>query len=201
MVSGVSTARRGDSVTGAHLLVETARRSGLARGLSDRLGLWRAPRAVHDPGKVVVDLAVAIAAGGDCAADIAMLRARPEVFGPVASDPTVSHLISLLAEDPEGARLAIAGARAAARARVWGHAGIGVAGRRNPRPPARHCHDFRVSHGRVPGGRCCGGLGTLLGMKRYAASYWPRAWRCGDHVTRVARTGVIRAVRVCLLRF
>jgi len=73
---------------------------------------------VHDPGKVVLDLAVATSAGGDCAADIVMLRAQPEVFGPVASDPTVSRLISLLAEDPERARLAIAGARAAARARV-----------------------------------------------------------------------------------
>ncbi|MEU5850527.1 IS1380 family transposase [Saccharopolyspora shandongensis] len=112
------------SHAGARLLVETARRSGVAAGLSQRLSLWRAPRAVHDPGKIVLDLAVAIAAGGDCAADIAMLRAQPEVFGPVASDPTVSRLISLLAEDPEGAGLAIRAARAQARQRVWGHAGI-----------------------------------------------------------------------------
>ena len=112
------------SHAGAHLLVETARRSGLARGLSDRLGLWRAPRGVHDPGKIVLDLAVAIAAGGDCVADIAMLRAQPEVFGPVASDPTVSRLVSLLAEDPEGAGLAIRAARAQARQRVWGQVGI-----------------------------------------------------------------------------
>ncbi|WP_275404681.1 hypothetical protein [Streptomyces sp. SID9913] len=38
-----------------------------------------------------------VALGGDCLADIAMLRAEPAVFGPVASDPTVSRLIDTLA--------------------------------------------------------------------------------------------------------
>ena len=31
--------------------------------------------------------------GGDCLADIGQLRATPAVYGPVASDPTVSRLI------------------------------------------------------------------------------------------------------------
>jgi hypothetical protein len=43
---------------------------------------------VHDPGKIVCDLAVAVAPGGDCLAVIAVLRAEPGVFGLVASDPT-----------------------------------------------------------------------------------------------------------------
>ena len=47
---------------------------------------------IHDPGKVITDLALTLALGGDCLADIAMLRAQPEVFGPVASDPTVPRL-------------------------------------------------------------------------------------------------------------
>ena len=78
------------SHAGGVLLVETARRSGLAQGLSRLLGPWRLPLATHDPGKIVADLAVAVALGGDAACDIAVLRAQPGVFGPVASDPTVS---------------------------------------------------------------------------------------------------------------
>jgi hypothetical protein len=45
------------------------------------------------------------------------------VFGPVASDPTVSRLIDTLAADAPAALAAIASARAAARARAWALAG------------------------------------------------------------------------------
>ena len=51
----------------------------------------------------MTDLAVAVALGGDAAADIAVLRAQPGVFGPVASDPTVSRLIAALAADADAA--------------------------------------------------------------------------------------------------
>ena len=111
------------SHAGGTLLVETARRSGLARELSTRLGPWRLPFAIHDPGKIVLDLAVAVALGGDAACDVAVLRAQPGVFGSVASDPTVSRLIARLAEDVDGALAAITGARAVARERVWNWAG------------------------------------------------------------------------------
>lgn len=104
------------------LLSQTARACGLERVLSAALGPWRLPLAVHDPGKIVADLAVAVALGGDCAADIAVVRAQPEVFGPVASDPTVSRLIDRLAGDADRALAAIREARAAARARVWAEA-------------------------------------------------------------------------------
>jgi hypothetical protein len=111
------------SHAGGVLLVETARRSGLATQLSSRLGRWRKPLAVHDPGKIVLDLAVAVALGGDAAADIAVLRTQPGVFGRVASDPTVSRLIAGLAEDADAALGAIGAARAAVRERVWHYAG------------------------------------------------------------------------------
>jgi hypothetical protein len=75
--------------------------------------------AQHDPGKVVLDLAVALAVGGDCLADVAVLRAKPGVFGLVASDPTVSRLIAALAADAPKALAAIASARGAARAQGW----------------------------------------------------------------------------------
>ena len=111
------------SHAGGVLLVETARRSGLAGQLSRLLGRWRMPLATHDPGKIVADLAIAVALGGDAACDIAVLRAQPGVFGPVASDPTVSRLIARLAADADAALAAISAARAAARERVWGWAG------------------------------------------------------------------------------
>jgi hypothetical protein len=114
------------SHAGATLLVETARRSGLARQLTSLLGPWRLPGATHHPGKVVLDLAIAVALGGDAACDIAVLRAQPGVFGPVASDPTVSRLIARLAEDPDAALAAITAARAVTRERVWNWAGAPV---------------------------------------------------------------------------
>ncbi len=80
----------------------------------------RSERATHNPGKVLLDVATAVALGGDCLADVAVVRAQPEVFGPVASDPTVSRLVATLAADAADAVAAIRTARAAARARVWG---------------------------------------------------------------------------------
>src|SRR5215218_1465711 len=112
------------SHAGATLLIETGRRSGLARQLSRLLGRWRPSRAgTHDPGKVVLDLALAVALGGDAACDVAVLRAQPQVFGPVASDPTVSRRIIRLAEDADAVLEAINTARATARERVWNWAG------------------------------------------------------------------------------
>lgn len=111
------------SHAGGVLLVETARRSGLAKELSARCRVWRRPLAVHDPGKIVLDLALMVALGGDAACDLGVLRAQPGLFGLVASDPTVSRLVMSLAEDAGNALEAIAGARAMARERVWGWAG------------------------------------------------------------------------------
>jgi Transposase DDE domain group 1 len=116
------------SQAGAVLLWETMRVTGLGRGLSQGLARWRAPRAVHDPGKVIADLAAAVALGGDCLADIAVLREQPGLAGPVASDPVVSRLVSQLAADLPRALKAIRGARAAARERAWALAGDAAPG-------------------------------------------------------------------------
>jgi len=116
------------SQAGAVLLWETMRVTGLGRGLSAALEPWRAPRAVHDPGKIVADLAAALALGGDCLADIAVLRGQPELAGPVASDPVVSRLVRSLAGDGPRALAAIRAARAAARERVWALAGDAAPG-------------------------------------------------------------------------
>ena len=111
------------SQAGALLLAQVLQVTGLRRQLSAGLVRWRAPRAVHDPGKIVADLAVALALGGDCLADVAVLRAEPELFGPVASDPVISRLVSQLAGDAPRALKAIRAARAAARERAWALAG------------------------------------------------------------------------------
>jgi hypothetical protein len=109
------------SSSGASLLVETARVSGLARELSQQLSPWRSARAVHDPGKVVLDLVMAIALGGDCLADLAVVRGQSELFGRAASDPTVCRSVEALAADTQAAVAAIRAARAVARERVWRH--------------------------------------------------------------------------------
>ena len=108
---------------GGVLLTETVAAAGLDSLLSAGLAPWRRPLAIHDPGKVVLDLALTLALGGDCLADIALLRSEPGVYGRVASDPTVSRTIDALAADAPAALNAIHTARAAARARVWGLAG------------------------------------------------------------------------------
>lgn len=111
------------SQAGGVLLVETVRKAGLDTAISAALTPWRKARAVHDPGKILLDVALAVALGGDCLADVVMLRAEPDVFGPVASDPTGSRLIDTLAATGPKALTAIRAARAEARRRVWRLAG------------------------------------------------------------------------------
>ncbi|MEV6994313.1 IS1380 family transposase [Streptomyces sp. NPDC093228] len=107
------------SQPGSVLLVETVRKTGLDQAISQALAPWRKPRAVHDPGKALL----AVALGGDCLADVAMLRCEPPVFGPVASDPTISRLIDTLAASGEKSLQAIRSARAEARGRALPLAG------------------------------------------------------------------------------
>jgi len=121
-----ATAAVGQS--GGVLLTRTVTATGLDRFLSAALVRWRKPLAVHDPGKIITDLALSLALGGDCLADLAVLRAEPGVFGRVASDPTVSRAIATLAAEAPGVLKAIDTARAAAREQAWR-----LAGRHAPR--------------------------------------------------------------------
>jgi Transposase DDE domain group 1 len=104
---------------GGVLLTRTVTATGLDRHLSAALARWRKPLAVHDPGKIITDLALSLALGGDCLADLAVLRAEPGVYGRVASDPTVSRAIATLAADARAVLKAIDTARAAARHQAW----------------------------------------------------------------------------------
>ena|SRR6266566_2671638 len=116
------------SQAGGLLLTRALAVTGLDAGLTAGLERWRAPRAAHDPGKIIADLAVMLALGGDCLADIALLRAEPALFGPVASDPVVSRLVSRLSGDAPRALRAIRAARAAARQKAWALAGAAAPG-------------------------------------------------------------------------
>jgi hypothetical protein len=101
---------------GGLLIGELADRVGLTEGLSAAMAHTRRRRSAHDPGVVLTHLAVSLADGGDCLADVAVLRSQPDLFGAVASDPTVFRVIDSI---HSGGLRNIAIARAAARARAW----------------------------------------------------------------------------------
>lgn len=116
------------SQAGAVLLTSTVRAAGLDLALRQALAPWRSAQAVHDPAKVVLDLALTLALGGDTCSDLAVVRAEPALFGPVASDPTASRTIARLAGEADKVLAAINTARAAARARVCAAAGVNAPG-------------------------------------------------------------------------
>ena len=108
---------------GGVLLTQTLRATGLAAELSRALAPWKKQFARHDPGKILTDLALMLAVGGECLADVATLRAEPEVYGPVASDPTTSRLLTTLAADVDKVENAISTARRKVRKNAWALAG------------------------------------------------------------------------------
>ena len=106
------------SHAGSALLAQIADKSGLTQALSVRLADLKARRSGHDPGRVVRDLAVMLADGGDCLSDLGAVRDQDVLFGAVASDSTAFRVIDAIASTP-GLLDALAGAHARARERVW----------------------------------------------------------------------------------
>lgn len=95
------------------------------RMLADRVGLTgHLSRATtrrgfvpgHDRGRVLVDLATMVTAGGEAIADIDTLRHQQAVLGPVASPPTAWRALDELTP---AVLKRVAKARAKTRARVW----------------------------------------------------------------------------------
>ena len=102
------------------------------RLLSDRVGLTaelsgamarRRFTPVHDRGRVLIDVAVMLAGGGETIADIRVLRRQSAALGPVASAPTVWRTLD---EVTAGKRKKIQVARARAHRNVWSHLPGGV---------------------------------------------------------------------------
>jgi hypothetical protein len=103
------------SHTGSVAVRALADRSGLTGRLSGATAR-RGCEPVHDRGRVLADTAVMIADGGRVLSDLAVLRDQGELFGPVASDPTLwrtLNAVDALTRDK------IAVARAKTRVHIW----------------------------------------------------------------------------------
>jgi hypothetical protein len=103
------------SHAGVVLLRMLADRAGLTAALSTALA-QRNWWPTHDRGRVLVDLAVMIADGGEAICDIDVLRHHDQVLGPVASPATCWRALDEIG--PAQLRR-IAKARAKVRTRVW----------------------------------------------------------------------------------
>lgn len=108
---GVGVVAHAGSV-GLRLLAD---RTGLTTELSKAM-VRRSFTPVHDRGRVLVDVAVMLADGGEAIADIDVLRHQAPVLGRVASPPTVWRTLD---EVTAGRLKKIATARARARRHVW----------------------------------------------------------------------------------
>ncbi len=116
--SGLSVTADGSGVVahaGSVALRLLADRTGLTGELSKAMAR-SSFLPVHDRGRVLADVAVMLADGGEAIADIDVLRHQAGVLGPVASPPTVWRAL----DEVTGGRLKkIATARARVRRHVW----------------------------------------------------------------------------------
>jgi hypothetical protein len=105
------------SRAGVALLRELTEVTGLAAGWSEALlDTYKTFPTVHLPGRVLADLAVVIADGGDALAHLTSLRDQGKLFGAVASDATAWRCVDRF----DDAHLAsLQAAPAAARERAW----------------------------------------------------------------------------------
>ena len=106
------------SRAGTALLGRVADKLGLTKALSRRLAAIKRRRRGHDPGRVIRDLAVMLADGGECVSDLGAVRDQEALFGPVASDSTAFRVIDRIASEP-GLLDALRAAHARARERFW----------------------------------------------------------------------------------
>lgn len=104
------------SRAGVALLRELTISTGLGTGWSTALLDTYSGMPTHLPGRVLADLAVAIADGGDALTHLATLRDQHKLFGAVASDATAWRVLDRVDTDHLARLQAV---RAAARERAW----------------------------------------------------------------------------------
>jgi hypothetical protein len=101
---------------GLHALGAFADRLGFGDALSSAIP-WRGGGfPVHDRGKVLVQMALTLAGGGESCLDIEHLRVGEDLFGFVPSDTTVARSFH---EITPSVRASIAEAVARVRSQVW----------------------------------------------------------------------------------
>jgi hypothetical protein len=105
------------SHAGLVLLRALADKTGLTGGLSRALATRRL--LVHDRGRVLADLAAAIAGGAEVISDFRVLAGQQELFGPVASVPTAWRMLNEVAAGGPRAQARITRAVNAARRSAW----------------------------------------------------------------------------------
>jgi len=110
------------SHAGSALLARVADKTGLTRALAVAVGEPGLRTGSHDRGRVIRDLAVMLADGGDCLADLRAVGDQAALFGPAASTSTAFRVIERIASTP-GLLDALRDAHARARERVWELAG------------------------------------------------------------------------------
>jgi hypothetical protein len=98
------------------LLVELADRAGLTGALSEALAATRERRSAHDPGRVLRDVVVMLADGGDCVTDMAAYEGQEQLLGARASETTTHRVLKSVDEQ---LLERIRSARATTRSRVW----------------------------------------------------------------------------------
>src|SRR5437868_1658597 len=101
---------------GTRLVADVADVVGLTAALSVAMAPTKQRRRGHDRGRVLVDLAVMLADGGEAISDLAVLADQPTVFGEVASTATAWRTLDAIDDD---VLARIATARADARAAAW----------------------------------------------------------------------------------
>jgi hypothetical protein len=106
------------SHAGSALIAQVADKVGLTRALSLRLAVLKQRRRGHDPGRVIRDLAVMLADGGECVSDLGAVHEQTALFGPVASDSRAFRVIDRVASDAALLE-ALRSAHARARERFW----------------------------------------------------------------------------------
>ena len=105
------------SHAGLALLRALTDKTGLTRGLSRALATPRL--LIHDRGRVMADLACAIADGAEVISDFRVLGDQRELFGPVASVPATWRTLNEVAAGGSGALGRITGAVNTARRAAW----------------------------------------------------------------------------------
>jgi hypothetical protein len=121
---------------------------GFGRLCEDRLGQFVPTGAKHRPGRLVGSLAAMLAAGGEHASDLDILRSSPGVFGQLPSNATLARFFERTVANPELFSYGFETLTRELRTRAWDAAGNGNPAATAADPghhrPGRNSGDFTL---------------------------------------------------------